>query len=149
MVIYSHNDLVICFTFSSSLKGATSDWFYSLPLRSLHKFSAVTDAFLNQNASCQEANSNNYYLLSARMRQGDSLQLYINFFQRQLTKVSNCGKEVFVLAFINGLHVTHPLYKAPPEARRQDERGHFPSSALHPARRGDEGLLQSLPEVEV
>jgi len=45
------------------------------------------------------------------MRPGDSLKSYINFFQSQLTKVSNYGEEVFALAFISGLQVTHPLYK--------------------------------------
>ena len=45
------------------------------------------------------------------MRQRDSLKLYINFFQNQLTKFSNCGKEVSTLAFISGLQVTYPLYK--------------------------------------
>ena len=45
------------------------------------------------------------------MRAEDSLKSYINFFQSQLIKVSNCGKEVAVLAFINRLQVTHPLYK--------------------------------------
>ena len=36
---------------------------------------------------------------------------YINFFQGQLTKVSNYGEEVFALASISKLQVTHPLYK--------------------------------------
>ena len=45
------------------------------------------------------------------MRPGDSLKSYINFFQKQLTKVSNCGEKVSALAFISGLQVTHPLYK--------------------------------------
>ena len=45
------------------------------------------------------------------MRPGDNLKSYINFFQSQLTKVSNSGEEVSALAFISGLQVTHPLYK--------------------------------------
>jgi len=45
------------------------------------------------------------------MRQEDILKSYINFFQNQLTKVSNCGEEVSALAFISRLQVTHPLYR--------------------------------------
>jgi len=45
------------------------------------------------------------------MRSEDSLKSYINFFQNQLTKVSNCSEEVSALAFITRLQVTHPLYK--------------------------------------
>ena len=45
------------------------------------------------------------------MRQGDWLKSYINFFQSQLTKVSNCGEEISTPAFFSGLQVTHPLYK--------------------------------------
>jgi len=45
------------------------------------------------------------------MRPGDNHKSYINFFQSQLTKVSNCGKEVSALAFISGLQVTQLLYK--------------------------------------
>jgi len=44
------------------------------------------------------------------MRPGDSFKFYINFFQSQLTKVSNCG-EVFALTFISGMQVTYLLYK--------------------------------------
>ena len=44
------------------------------------------------------------------MRPGDSLKSYISFLRGQLAKVSNCD-EVSALAFINGLQVTHPLYK--------------------------------------
>jgi len=45
------------------------------------------------------------------MRPEDSLKYYINFFQNQLSKISNYGKEVSTLAFVSGLQVTHPLYK--------------------------------------
>jgi len=45
------------------------------------------------------------------MSQGDNPKLYINFFQNQFIKVSNCGKEVAALTFISMLQVTHPLYK--------------------------------------
>ena len=45
------------------------------------------------------------------MRPGDGFKSYINFFQNQLTKVSNCGEKVSALAFISGLQATHPLYK--------------------------------------
>jgi len=95
MMIYSRNDPVMRLNFPSSLKGATSDWFYSLPSHSLHNFSEVTEAFLIQYASGQEAKRNIYHLLFVKLRKGDSLKSYINLFQSQLAKVSNCNEEVF------------------------------------------------------
>jgi len=45
------------------------------------------------------------------MRHSDSLKAYADYFQSQLAKVDNCSEDVSALAFINGLRVTHPLYK--------------------------------------
>jgi len=111
MVIYSRNDPIKCLTFFSSIKGAASDWFYSLPPLFIHNLTLVTEAFLIQYASFQEAKWNSHHLLLIELRQEDSLKLYINFFQNQLTKISNCGEEVSTLAFISRLEVTHSLYK--------------------------------------
>jgi len=100
-----------CLIFLSNLKGVASDWFYSLPPRSLNDSEEVAEAFLTQYASRREAKKNNYHLLSVNMRQSDSLKSYISFFQCQLAKVRNCGEDVSVLAFISGLQVSHLMYK--------------------------------------
>ena len=103
MMLYSHNNLVVCLTIPSNLKGMALEWFYSLQLRSLHNISEVSEAFLTQYATCQEAKRSSHHLLSVRMRPGDSLKSYINYFQNQLTRVSNCGEEISALAFISRL----------------------------------------------
>jgi len=74
-----------------------------LPPHSLHNFAEVTEEFFTQCASCREAKRNIHHLLFIRMREGDSLKSYLNFFQNQLTKDSNCGEKVVALAFISGL----------------------------------------------
>jgi len=51
MVIYSHNDPIMCLTFYSSLKGTASNRFNYLPPRSFHNFSEVIEVFLTQYAS--------------------------------------------------------------------------------------------------
>ena len=38
IIIYSLNDLIMCLTFPSSLKGIASYWFYYLPPYFLHNF---------------------------------------------------------------------------------------------------------------
>ena len=101
----------MCLTFPSSLKGVASEWFYSMSPHFLHNFSEVTEAFLTEDTSRQKAKRNSHHLLSVKIRPGDSLKPYINFFQSQLTKVSNCGEEVFALMFISRLQATHSLYK--------------------------------------
>jgi len=53
MVIYARNDPILCRIFPSSLKGVASDWFYSLPLWSIHNFKDLIKLFLSQ-YSCQE-----------------------------------------------------------------------------------------------
>ena len=47
MAVYSHDDLPFYRAISSSLKGATYHWFYSLPKNSLQSFENVTDVFYN------------------------------------------------------------------------------------------------------
>ena len=111
MMLYSQNNLVMCLTFPSNLRGTISEWFYSLLARSLHNFSEITEAFLKQYATRQEAKRSSHHHLSIKMSPGDNSKSYINFFQSQLTKVSNCGEEISALAFISGLQVTHRLCK--------------------------------------
>ena len=101
-MLSSRNDPAECLTSPSSLKGEAYELFYSLPLRFLHNFLMVTEAFLTQYTSRQEAKYSSHHLLSVKIRPGDSLKSYIDFFQSQQTKVSNCGEEVS-LAFISGL----------------------------------------------
>ena len=50
-------------------------------------------------------------LLTVKTRQGDSLKSFIGYFQSKQDKVFSCGEDVFTLAFINGLQVSHPMYK--------------------------------------
>ena len=45
------------------------------------------------------------------MRPSDSLKSYINYFLNQMVKVPNCDEDASVLVFINGLQVSHLLYK--------------------------------------
>jgi len=103
MIVYSHNDPLMCFTFPFSLKGMALNWFYSLAPQSLHNFKEMIEAFLFQYASRREANK--------KMRYGGSLKSYISFFQIQLAKVPNCDRDIFALAFIVGLQVSYPQYK--------------------------------------
>ena len=88
MVVYFHNDSLMCLTFPSNVKGVASNWFFFLTLQSLHNFEEVTQAFLTQYASHWEAKRNNHHLLSIKMRQSDNLKCYISYFQGQLAKAS-------------------------------------------------------------
>jgi len=98
IMLYSCNDpVILCLTFPSSLRSAALEWFHSLPPCSLHNFSEITEPFLTQYATRQEVKRSRHHLLSVKMRPGDSLKFYINFFQNQLIKVSNCGEEVSAL----------------------------------------------------
>ena len=71
----------MCLTFLSSLKGVVSDWFYSLPSRSLHNFEEITEALLTLYAYHREAEKNNNHLFTIKMRQDDNLKSYIGYFQ--------------------------------------------------------------------
>ena len=111
MVFYSRNDPLMYLTFSSSLKGVASNWFYSLSGHLLLNFEEITESFLNQYASHREAKKNNHHLLIVKIRPSDSLKSYISYFQNQLTKAANCGEDISALTFFNRLQVSHPLYK--------------------------------------
>ena len=102
MMVYSSNDLLLCLTFLSCLKGVASDWFYTLTHYSLHNFEEVTKVFLTQYVSRRVAKKNNHHFFTVKMRQGDDLKSYISYFQSQLVKVPNCGENVVVLYSLAG-----------------------------------------------
>jgi len=110
MVFYIRNDPVMCLTFPSCLKGASSKWFYSLPPCSVHNFSEVTEAFFTQYAIHQKAKRNSHHLLSVKMRP-EMISNLTPTSSRELTKISKCVEKVSALAFISGLQITHHLYK--------------------------------------
>ena len=68
MLVHSRKNPLICQTFSSSLKGVSSDWFYSLLSCLLHSFEERTVVFLTQCSSRREAKKNNHHLISIKMR---------------------------------------------------------------------------------
>ena len=138
----------MCLAFPSSLNYAASEWFYSLPPRSLCNIEEVTEAFLTQHASRQEGKKNSHHLLSVKMRQSDSLKSYIAFFQSQRVKVPNCSKDVSALAFISGLQVSHPMYKYLLKHNvTLEERGLVTSSTLHPIGGGNKDFHQPYHEA--
>ena len=83
MAVYAHDDLLLCRAFSSSLKGIIYHWFYLPPKSSLWSFHDMTDAFYNQFASWRKFQRNNNHLLTVKMKLGESLKNYINYFQSQ------------------------------------------------------------------
>jgi len=109
-VVYAHDDLLYR-AFPSSLKGVTYHWFYSLPKNSLRSFHDVIDAFYNQFASRREFQRNINHLLTVKMKSGENLKNYVNYFQSHMTLVYNCNEDVAAVAFISGPQVTNPFYK--------------------------------------
>ena len=92
MVVHSCNDPVPHFSLwpkRSSLR------IVLFPATALSiQFSEVAEAFLTQYASRQEAKRSSHHLFSVKMRQGENLKSYVNFFHGQLAKVPNYGEEV-------------------------------------------------------
>ena len=97
--------------FSFSLNGAAYQRYFSLPKNSLQSFDDVTDAFYNQFTSWGVFQRNNNYLLAVRMKPGERLKSYINYFQSQMTLVYNCDEDVATAAFISGLQVIYSFFK--------------------------------------
>ena len=106
MAVHSRNNLLMCLIFSSSLKGVSSNWFYSLPPYSLCNFEEVSETFLTQYASCWESKRNNHHLLT--VTHDVSLKSHIGYFPSQLVKVPNCGEDIFALALFSGLKSLTP-----------------------------------------
>ena len=52
-----------------------------MPPYSFHNFEELTEVFLTQYTSCQEAKKNNHHLLTVKMSQGDNHKSYIVYFQ--------------------------------------------------------------------
>jgi len=68
MAVYTHDDLLLCRAFPSSLKGIAYHWFYLLLRNLLRNFHEVTDAFYNQFASLREFQRNDNHLLTVKMK---------------------------------------------------------------------------------
>ena len=66
---------------------------------------------LLQFASRREFQRNNNHLLTVRMKTGESLKSYVNYFQSQMVLVYNYNKDVAATAFISGLQVILSFYK--------------------------------------
>ena len=111
MALYAHNDLLFYRAFPSSLKGVTYHWFYSLPRNSLWNYHEVTNAFYNQFASWRKIHRNSNHLLIVKMKTGESLKNYINYFQSQIALVYNYNENIATTALISWLQVTNPFYK--------------------------------------
>jgi len=111
MVVHSHDDLLMCWVFPSSLKGVALDWFYSLPSRSLWNFEEVSDVFYKQYALRQKFKKNNNHLLTVKMKQEETLKCYISYFQSQIALVYNCNDDVAATTFIDGLQIDYSFYK--------------------------------------
>ena len=84
--------------------------FYSFSKNSLWSFHDVTDTFYNQFVSRREFQRKNY-LLTVKMKSGESLKNYVNYFQSQMALIYNCNEDVAAAAFISRLQVTNPFYK--------------------------------------
>ena len=81
MAVYSHDDILLYRAFLSSLKEAAYYWLYSLPKNLLWSFHDVTDTFYNQFASRRDFQRNINHLLTVKMKSGESLKNYVNYFQ--------------------------------------------------------------------
>ena len=111
MVVHFQDDFLMSRLFPSSLKGAAYDWFYTLPRQSLWSFEEVKQVFYHQYASRRELKKNNMHLLTIKMKPGESLKQYVDYFHSQMTLVYNCNDDVVAAAFISGMQVTHSFYK--------------------------------------
>ena len=107
MEVYVHDNLHLYRAFPSNLKGADYHWFNLLPKNSLHSFHDVTDIFYNQFDSRREFQRSSSHLLTVKMKFGESLKNYVNYFQSQMALVYNFNEDVVVAAIIS-LIAGHP-----------------------------------------
>ena len=138
MVVHSTNNLLMCLTFSYSLKGVARIGFTLCRPHSLHNFEEVT-----KYASHQEAKKNNHHILTIKMRWGNSLKSYIDYFQSKLFKVFHCSEDISTLIFISGLQISHPMYR-----HLLKQVSPILRSALHPVGGSDEELLQPFRQMQ-
>ena len=140
MVVYSRNGPLLCITFTSSLKGMASDWFYSLSPRSLHNFKEVTETFLTQYASRREAKRNNHHLLSVKIGRA-----IISNHTSASSKANSPRSPTTVRTSLHFIHQRAaklpPPVQTPKGQCHSDEQGPVTSSALHLAGKGNENFL--------
>ena len=122
MSLHSHNDVLMCKVFPSSLGPTALRWFNELRKGLIHSFAELIQEFGVQFITCNRVLQLVDALLSMKMGAGKTLRSYISWYWELYNEISGGNDKIATSTFWLGLpeysKLRDSLTKRPPEDMR-------------------------------
>ncbi|XP_050280739.1 uncharacterized protein LOC126721718 [Quercus robur] len=123
MFLHTHNDVLMCKVFPSSLGPTALRWFNRLQKGSIRNFSELIQEFEVRFVTCNRVPQPVDVLLSMKMRTGETLRSYASRYWELYIEIGGDNERVAASTFRMGLpedsRLRESLTKKPPEGMRQ------------------------------
>ncbi|CAL8117117.1 unnamed protein product [Prunus armeniaca] len=111
MILYKADDALMCKVFAMTLRGATQDWFHTLPSASIGNFKKFVIIFTKKYTSYKTVRKHADHLFNLRKKLDESLRDYLRRFKAEKANIIGCNDQVASSAFKKGLPTEHELYR--------------------------------------
>ncbi|XP_034203568.1 uncharacterized protein LOC117618048 [Prunus dulcis] len=111
MILYKGDDALMCKVFAMTLRGATQDWFHTLPSASIGNFKELALTFTKEYTSYNTIRKHVDHLFNLHKKPDMSLQDYLRRFKAEKANIIGCNGQVASSAFKKGLPTEHKLYR--------------------------------------
>nr|XP_023879181.1 uncharacterized protein LOC111991623 [Quercus suber] len=123
MSLHSHNDVLMCKVFPSSLASTALRWFNGLRKGSIHNFAELIQEFSVWFITCSRVPQPMDALLSMKMGVGETLRSYASRYWELYNKIGRGNEKIAVSTFRMGLPeesgLRESLTRKPPKDMRQ------------------------------
>jgi len=103
MSLHTHNNVLMCKVFPSSLGPTTLRWFNGLKKGSIHSFSELIQEFGVRFMTCSQVPQPVDALLLMKMRVGETLHSYANRYWELYNEIGEGNEKIMVSTFRLGL----------------------------------------------
>ncbi|CAL2278333.1 unnamed protein product [Prunus armeniaca] len=111
MILHKVDDALMCRVFVVTLRGATQDWFHTLPSGTINSFKKLAYVFTKEYTSYRMIKKNPDHLYNLRKKSDESLRDYMKRFKAEKANIVRCDDRIASSAFKKGLLVEHDLYR--------------------------------------
>ncbi|XP_020426571.1 uncharacterized protein LOC109950841 [Prunus persica] len=103
-------DALMCKVFAMTLRGATQDWFHTLPSRSISSFKELALVFTKEYTSYWTIKKDPNHLFNLCKKHGKSLRDYIKKFKVEKANIVGYDDRIASFAFKKSLPAEHDQY---------------------------------------
>ncbi|CAL2228857.1 unnamed protein product [Prunus armeniaca] len=94
MILYKAKDVPMCKVFEMTLRGATQDWFHTLPSGSIYSFKELAYVFTKEYTSYRAIKKNPGHLFNLYKKSDESLRDYIKRFKAKNANIVGCDDQI-------------------------------------------------------